>query len=59
MMLAECLKTFPHKAALNFEILPNVGIRSCRQQIQCLPLGEVIQGKLLVFPQYIIVQCVW
>lgn len=35
MMFAKCPKTFPHnldhKATLNFEILPNVEINSCRR----------------------------
>lgn len=36
MVLKKCLKTFPHnlrhKGTLNFEILLNVEISSCRQQ---------------------------
>lgn len=31
LMFAKGLKTFPHKAALKFEILPNVGISPCQQ----------------------------
>lgn len=32
IMFAKCLKTFPHRAALTFEILPNVGMSPCQQQ---------------------------
>lgn len=56
MVLKKCLKTFPHnlhhKGTLNFEILLNVEISSCRQQSLSgsgFATWKSDPGKLLIF----------